>query len=179
MNVEERDLSASEARIMRVIWDAGGVIPLLEIMQRLKRDYGKDYSRNSVATFLLRMTDKGFVESYKKGRNAYIVALKNRDEYAYQQLSRDKEEWFARKTSNLMSALIKKNDITKEDIAEIRRMLDELDDTDEGPVSNVTIIEDEGTQLTRGVQNLNWSVPSNSMRMTSGFAVKAGQVISI
>lgn len=71
-------------------------------------------------------------------------------------------------------------DVTVEDIEEgpeARPVLQEY--TDEGPASNITILEDEGTQQARGVQNLKWSVPGNSMRLTSGFAVKAGQIVSV
>ncbi len=128
MNEDARNLSASEALIMKAIWEAGGVIPFLELMERLKTEYGKDYSRNSVATFLQRMADKGYVESQRKGKNAYIRALKSRDEYAYQQLYHDKEMWFSGKAANVVSAMVKRNDITKEDIEEIRRMLDGLDE---------------------------------------------------
>lgn len=113
---------------MKIIWDAGGVIPLLEIIERLKYDYDKDYSRNSVTTFLIRIKEKGYIDSYKKGRNSYIVALRNRDEYAYQQLCRQKDMWYDGKASNLMCALVKRNAVTKEELAEIRRMCDELDD---------------------------------------------------
>lgn len=128
MGEDVKDLSASEARIMKIVWDGGGVVPMQEIIERLKNDYGKDYSRNSVTTFITRMAEKGYVDSYKKGRNAYIVALRNRDEYAYQQLCRAKDMWYAGKASNLMSALVKRDAITREEISEIRRIFDELDD---------------------------------------------------
>lgn len=125
---DTRNLSASEAVIMKVIWEAGGVIPFLELKERLKRDQGKDYSRNSIATFLTRMEEKGFVDRQRQGRETYIRALKNKDAYAYQQLAYDKEMWFSGKASNVMCALVKQKDISKEEISEIRRMLDELDD---------------------------------------------------
>lgn len=125
---EDRNLSASEALIMKAIWEAGGVIAFLELMELLRTKYGKDYSRTSVSTFLLRMADKGYVESQRKGKNAYIRTLKSRDEYAYQQLYHDMEMWYAGKATNIVEVMIKRNDITKEDAEEIRRMLDELDD---------------------------------------------------
>ena len=125
---EEKDLSACEAIIMKIVWDAGGVIPFMEIGERMKEECGKEYSRNTIATFLSRMAEKGFVESRRKGKKAYIRALKNKDEYAYQQLQHDKQMWFSGKASNLMCALVKQHDITKEEIREIRRILDELDD---------------------------------------------------
>ena len=124
---EDRNLSASEALIMKAIWEAGGVVPFLELMELLRTKYGKDYSRNSVATFLLRMADKGFVESQRRGKNAYIRALKSRDDYAYQQLKHDKDMWYSGNAADVMAALVKRNDISKEDVEEIRRMLDELD----------------------------------------------------
>ena len=124
---EDRNLSASEALIMKAIWEAGGVVPFLELMELLRTKYGKDYSRNSVATFLLRMADKGFVESKRKGKNAYIYALKSRDDYAYQQLKHDIDMWFSGKAVNAVTVMLRRKDITRKDIAEIRKLLDELD----------------------------------------------------
>lgn len=131
MKEETRDLSASEAVIMRTVWEAGGVIPFLELKERLRKEYGKDYSRNSIATFLTRMEEKGFVERSRQGKASYIRALRNKDEYAYQQLQHDKEMWFSGRASNLVCALVKGKDISRDEASEIRRMLDELDEEEE------------------------------------------------
>lgn len=129
MREEIKDLSASESVIMKVVWDAGGVIPFLELKERLRKDQGRDYSRNSIATFLTRMEEKGFVERQRQGRTCYVRALKNKEEYAFQQLQHNQEMWFSGKASQMMCALIKHKEITKEEIAEIRRVLDESEES--------------------------------------------------
>ena len=45
-------LSASEIVLMKVIWDHEADISMPELLNILKEDYGKDYARTTVVTFL-------------------------------------------------------------------------------------------------------------------------------
>ncbi|MBR5474571.1 MAG: BlaI/MecI/CopY family transcriptional regulator, partial [Lachnospiraceae bacterium] len=58
--MDNRELSAAEALIMKAIWDAKQDISVIELMKVLKEDYGKDYKRTTMATFLLRLSEKDF-----------------------------------------------------------------------------------------------------------------------
>lgn len=125
---EGQDLTSCETLIMKTIWDADGDLPVIELRKRLKEKYGKDYSRTTLATFLIKMSDKGFVKNYREGRNAYVHAVKSEEEYKREILEDTKQFWFAGKTADLVCTLFKKQEMTKEEIEEIRRRLDELDD---------------------------------------------------
>lgn len=125
---EGRDLTSCETLIMKTIWDEGGDISAIDLRRKLKERYGKDYSRTTLATFLIKMSDKGFVKNYREGRNAYIHAVKSEDDYKREMLEDTKQFWFEGKTADLISALFGKHKVSKEEIAEIRRQLDELDD---------------------------------------------------
>ena len=125
---EGRDLTSCETLIMKTIWDEGGDISAIDLRKRLKERYGKDYSRTTLATFLIKMSDKGFVKNYREGRNAYVHAVKNEQEYKQELLEDTRQFWFAGKASDLMCTLFRQENISKEEIEEMRRRLDELDD---------------------------------------------------
>lgn len=125
---EGKDLTSCETLIMKTIWDEGGDISAIELRRKLKDRYGKDYSRTTLATFLIKMSDKGFVKNYREGRNSYVRAVKSEEVYKQELLEDTKKFWFSGKTGDLVCALFQKHDITREEIARIRRKLDELDD---------------------------------------------------
>lgn len=129
INLEEgRDLTSCETLIMKTIWDEGGDISVIDLRRKLKERYEKDYSRTTLATFLIKMSDKGFVKNYREGRNAYVRAVKSEKEYKKELLEDTKQFWFAGKAVDLMCALFRREDVSKDEIEEMRKRLDELDD---------------------------------------------------
>ena len=124
---EERNLSASETTIMKAVWDAGEDISIPDLIEVLRTDYGKDYARTTVVTFLLKLSDKGFVRTYRKGKLSYAHAMKSEAEYRTKLLNEETDYWFEGNVSNLFSALCNSRKLTKEEILEIRSMLDGMD----------------------------------------------------
>lgn len=124
---EERNLSASETTIMKAIWDAGKDISIPDLIEVLRTDYGKDYARTTVVTFLLKLSDKGFVRTYRKGKLSYAHAMKSESDYRTKLLNEETEYWFDGNVSNLFSALCSSRKLTKDEIGEIRSLLDDID----------------------------------------------------
>ncbi|MBR6665857.1 MAG: BlaI/MecI/CopY family transcriptional regulator [Lachnospiraceae bacterium] len=124
---EERNLSASETTIMKAIWDAGQDISIPDLIELLRTDYGKDYARTTVVTFLLKLSDKGFVRTYRKGKLSYAHAMKSEADYRTKLLNEETDYWFEGNVSNLFSALCSSRKLTKEEILEIRSLLDDID----------------------------------------------------
>ena len=113
---------------MKIIWDERGDISAIDLRRKLKERYGKDYSRTTLATFLVKMSDKGFVKNYREGRNAYVHAVKSEQEYKQELLEDTKQFWFAGKAVDLVCTLFRQKTVTKEELEEMRRRLDGLDD---------------------------------------------------
>ncbi len=124
---EERNLSASETTIMKAVWDAGEDISIPDLIEVLRTNYGKDYARTTVVTFLLKLSDKGFVRTYRKGKLSYAHAMKSEAEYRTKLLNEETDYWFNGNVSNLFSALCSTRKLTKEEIVEIRSLLDDID----------------------------------------------------
>ena len=123
---EEKNLTMSETTIMKVIWEEETDISILDLTEKLRTKYGKEYARTTIATFLVRLTAKGFVKTYRKGKSAYVHATKNEEEYKNRLLSDETDFWFRGSIPSVISALCKERKLTPEDIQEIRSILDDL-----------------------------------------------------
>ena len=75
------ELSPCETLIMKLIWEAPQDIPVQELIDQLRDDYGKDYARTTVVTFVGKLKDKRFVDTYRKGKAAFIHPLRSEEEY--------------------------------------------------------------------------------------------------
>ena len=125
---EERNLSPGESIIMKAVWDLGQDVPVQELIRLLREKYGKDYARTTVATFLLKLSEKGFARSYRKGRYAYVRVLKSEEEYRQRLIREETDFWFHGKISAVVLALCSSGKISREEAEEIRRCLDEMEE---------------------------------------------------
>ncbi|MCI8280919.1 MAG: BlaI/MecI/CopY family transcriptional regulator [Lachnospiraceae bacterium] len=125
---KEKDLTACEALIMKAVWNSEEDISTVELQKNLKEGYGKEYALTTIRTFLTKLSDKGFIKNYRRGKNAFVHPLKSEEEYKEQQLKKQTDFWYSGRTSNLICAAFKSADhITKEDADKIRGILDEWD----------------------------------------------------
>ena len=120
------ELSDCELATMKCIWDAAEPISAQEIMEQLKNVYGLEYKDTTVFTFIKKLKEKGFVDSYRKGVT-YYVAKRSEEEYRSQQLRRTEDFWFKGSSSKLLSALVKTKKVSQEERRELRRVIDDLD----------------------------------------------------
>ena len=126
--MNKKELSASETLIMKVIWAAGNEISLSDLLVSLKGKNGKDYARTTILTYMVRLSDKRFVETWRDGRYSYARALKTEDEYRREVAERDTDLWFSGKPVGFLSALHSKGRLGEEEIRQIKEYLDDLDD---------------------------------------------------
>ena len=122
---DAQGLSACETIIMKAIWDEDGDISIQNLIEVLKTKWGKDYARTTVVTFLLKLTAKGFVQTYRNGKNAYVHAIKSEEDYKTKLVAEDRDFWFGGKLSGLMSALCRERKLTQAEADEIRKILDD------------------------------------------------------
>lgn len=127
---EERLLSSCETIIMKVIWDKGEDISISELSEILRTKYNKDYKRTTIVTFILNLTAKGFARQYRKGRYAYVHALKSEEEYKRKILMDQKDFWYHGNAAEVVATLCVPGEITKDEVQSIRKILNDLDNSD-------------------------------------------------
>lgn len=125
---EERNLSSAETIVMKTIWDAGEDISVPDLMVSLKVKYAKEYARTTVQAFLLKLSEKGFVRVYRKGKLSYVRAIKDEAEYKVKLLQEEMDFWYRGNPAELVMGLFHARGMTEKDKEQIRRALDGLDD---------------------------------------------------
>lgn len=72
-------ISDSEYEVMEVLWASNDYMEISDVMNALSKEKQRAY--NTVGTFLIRLTEKGFLKTKKHGRaNSYFPAV-SEEEY--------------------------------------------------------------------------------------------------
>ena len=124
----EKDLSAAETLVMKAVWDATDDIAIPDLIEVLRTQFGKDYARTTVVTFLQRLAGKGFVTTYRKGRISYAHALKEEADYKGNMMKEKASFWYEGSPSNLMASLLgAQGGVADDEIVKLRELIDAFD----------------------------------------------------
>ena len=127
---EEQDnyLTEREAMVMRCIWDKGEEISSLEIQQKLQEETGLQFERTTIATYLLHLQEKNFIEREKKGQVYYYRPLKEKNQYVQNEVRKTTEQWFAGSLPDLVAAFVQSGaEISPEELQKVKELIDGLD----------------------------------------------------
>ena len=124
---ESNALSHCETQMMKLIWDAERELSIQEIIARFNERHHRDYARSTIVTFLGKLTEKGYVSTHREGKKAYIHAEVAEKLYIKQMLREETDFWFDGSPSEMMSVLFESREISKEESAKMRSILDVLD----------------------------------------------------
>ena len=113
---------------MKTIWDVREDIAVQDLIRELAVRYDKNYARTTVVTFLHKMAEKGFVSTYRKGKASYVHAEKSEQEYKAKLLQEQTAFWFGGKPSRVVAALCDSQELSKEEVAKIKELMESEDD---------------------------------------------------
>ncbi|MBN1891761.1 MAG: BlaI/MecI/CopY family transcriptional regulator [Clostridiales bacterium] len=123
-------VTESEMIIMDLIWDAGKKVNSAYVIGNLPPHI--KWKMTTVTTFLSRLTGRGMLEIVeKKGRTNYYVPTMSREEYSLR-VTRDAMLGTGiGPIKNLIASLYKTNDISKNNISNLKEWLSEEGYTEE------------------------------------------------
>lgn len=118
-------ISEAEAVVMEVLW---GQHPLAaeEVIARLPG--GNDWAEATVKTLLNRLLNKGAISAGKDGRRYLYSPLVQRDAWLLEESSNLIERLFDGRVAPLVAHFSQHRRLSRDDVAELRRLLEELDD---------------------------------------------------
>ena len=122
------ELSVCEAPIMKIIWESNPDISVPELVKQLNEQYGKEYARTTVVTFLTRMAGKGYITTQRRGRISYVHAIKSEQEYKQQLAQKEIEFWFHGSIAEFAQTLCAAAPLTHEECQKLRRLLDHVEE---------------------------------------------------
>ena len=119
------NISAAEMEIMRIIWDLNRKVTTKELCDRLP-----ERKLTTISTLAGRLIDKGVLRSEKKGRSHVheYEAIMTEAEYQQMQTKEFVTNVHRGSALSLMSALFRNDGLTKEDIAELRKLIDQKEE---------------------------------------------------
>ena len=117
-------LSASERTVMELLWSENPQT-VTELYHKLREDPG--WSKSTVNTMLSRMTEKGLIE-FEQGERAKLyrpgIDRKSADLAETESLI---DRIYQGSVSMMMSTLMRQKKLNREEIEELRSMLDKLE----------------------------------------------------
>ena len=122
------ELSVCEAPIMKIICESNPDISVPELVKQLNEQYGKEYARTTVVTFLTRMAGKGYITTQRRGRISYVHAIKSEQEYKQQLAQKEIEFWFHGSMAEFAQTLCAAAPLTHEECQKLRRLLDHVEE---------------------------------------------------
>ena len=114
-------ISASELEVMNVLWRSGSMTSA-EIVAEVSKV--SEWKPKTIHTLIKRLRAKGAITAEKINlhSNIYTAAV-GEDEYKYHEAESFVKRMFGGSVNRMMAGFIQKNDLTKDDIEELKNML--------------------------------------------------------
>ena len=121
MNASIRRLPDAELEVMQAIWACTPPVARTEINEILKDTH--PMALTTLLTLLTRLSEKGFIKIEKVSRSARYIPLVTQEDYLAEQSKRFFEKLCGGNLSTFAAALCSSG-LTKEEIAELRALMD-------------------------------------------------------
>jgi len=117
------NISKAELRVLQVLWQEQP-LTVGQIIERVQAS--EDWHDNTIKTLLVRLTEKKAVNRYKDGRRFFYAPLINKGDVVETEAAGLLERFFNGQMAPLVAHFAKRKKLTKKDIDEIEKILNEL-----------------------------------------------------
>ena len=118
-------LGDAELEIMQVIWGTNDAVQASYVQEKLQGH--RDWALPAVCTAMNRLVDKAFLACEKRGRSNFYRALISEARYKEEESRSFLDRLYGNSFTGLVAALYNGKAIGKEELAELREFLDELE----------------------------------------------------
>ena len=125
--MDPNGISTCEKMVMKVIWDSTEDLDLQHVMDNVNREFNKQWKPQTVSTFLSRLTKKGYLTVYRKGRYSYYQPAVAKDDFKMSTVSENIRFFDQGSIASYVCGLFDHMKLTKEDKERIKKKIDELD----------------------------------------------------
>ena len=118
-----KKLPDAELEIMMIIWEADETVTSDYIMKRIN----KAWVKTTVLNLLTRLCDRGFLECKKDGKLNTYTATVDKQDYLKVESKNFFQKLHKNSLKSLVATLYSANDITKEDLEELKQFIEEAE----------------------------------------------------
>ena len=123
MKTSIKRLPDGEFTILKIIWQLPNPTTSAQIMEKLGED--NHWKPQTLLTVLARLTEKGFLESIRKGRERQYTAIISEDEYLEVETSDFLKRYSGHSMGGLVKTLFSSNSLSDNELDELRSLLDQ------------------------------------------------------
>ncbi len=113
------NISSAELEVMQVLWKADSPLKIQEVCDRLQ---SSKWKYNTIGTLLSRLVEKGAVKAEKIDRANYFTPILEEEVYKKSQTKNLISKLYHGSVKELAVSLFQSEEMTEEDIEEIRQM---------------------------------------------------------
>lgn len=118
---ETKRLPDAELAVMQIIWRMPAPVTAAQVQENA----AQGWKATSVLTFLSRLVDKGFLSCERQGKCNLYTALIDEATYLREESRNLLERLYAGSVKKLVASLADAGAVTRHDLAELRKFLDE------------------------------------------------------
>jgi BlaI family penicillinase repressor len=126
MGKQPLDISDAESHVMEVLWQHQGAVSADDVVAALVSQ--QQWQEATVKTLLNRLLKKGAVSAEKDGRRYLYTAVLEREHWVSSQSSGMLDRLFGGRVAPLVAHFGKHRRLSKTDIADLKRLIEELGD---------------------------------------------------
>jgi BlaI family penicillinase repressor len=119
-------ISDAESKVMEVLWRASAAMPAEDIVAALVS--GQQWQEATIKSLLNRLLTKGALSARKEGRRYLYTAVLKREHWLTSESKGMLDRLFGGRIAPLVAHFGKHRKLSKTDIAELKRLIGELDD---------------------------------------------------
>ena len=123
MKTSIKRLPDGEFTILKIIWQLPNPTTSAQIIEKLGED--NHLKPQTLLTVLARLTEKGFLESVRKGRERQYTAIISEDEYLEVETSDFLKRYSGHSMGGLVKTLFSSNSLSDNELDELRSLLDQ------------------------------------------------------
>lgn len=117
---EEIKVTNSEWYVMNCLWEKSH-LSLMQLVPLLKESVG--WSKSTSATMVRRMTEKDLIGYEENGKTKYFFPKVKKQDVVVQETRDFLQRIYDGSVGMMMSALVRQNDLSQEDILELQEIL--------------------------------------------------------
>lgn len=122
-----KKLPDSEFEIMKAVWHSEEPVTSPMLTEKLRLELPeKDWKQQTVLTMLVRLEGKGFLRSDKAGKERNYYAVVSESEYLQVEAESFRKRFSGGRIGSLVKALYDDNDLSDEDINELKDWVNKL-----------------------------------------------------
>jgi predicted transcriptional regulator len=121
-------LGETEMEVLHHVWDLGEAT-VADVRERILED--RDVAYTTIMTVMKKLAEKGYLDYHKEGRSYVYQPAQEPNEVQHSLLRRLMDKVFEGSPSALVQTLVKREDLSDDERAEIRALIDALEEDTE------------------------------------------------